>query len=89
MDTRAPVGMMPAASDEPGENGTITFTFEPFAVTGSGTDVTGQMLRMKQIFVEKDADRDRKDRYFAPAGGDGKMRLGHRYEYVRRKAQSK
>ena len=89
MDTRAAVGMMPAASDEPGENGMITFTFEPFAITGGRADVTGQMLRMKQIFIEKDADHDRKDQYFAPAGGDGKMRLGHRYEYVRRRAQSK
>lgn len=89
MDTRAAVGMMPAASDEPGENVTITFIFEPFAITGGGADVSGQMLRMKQIFIEQDADYDRKDQYFAPAGGDGKMRLGHRYEYARRKAKSK
>ncbi len=89
MDTRVPAGMMPAASDEPGENGTITFRFEPFAVTGSGADVTGQMLRMKQIIIQKDADHDQKDQYFAPAGGSGKMQLGHRYEYVRRRAQLK
>jgi hypothetical protein len=36
MDTRNPVGLMPAASFGPGENGRITLTFEPFAIAGFG-----------------------------------------------------
>lgn len=89
MDTRVPAGLMPAASYERGENGTITLTFDPFAISGSGADVTGQLLRMQQSIILKDADHDQKDQYFTLADGSGKMWLGHRYEYVRRGAQLK
>lgn len=86
MDTRAPVGLMPAASYDRGENERITLTFEPFAIAGSGTNVTGQLLRMEQIIIQQDADHDQKDQYFVLADGTGEKLLAHRYAYARRRS---
>ena len=84
MDTREADGLMPAASYGRGEQGTITLTFDPFAVAGSGMNVTGQLLRMEQVITRKDADHDQKDQYIVMADGNGKKWLVHRYEYARR-----
>jgi len=89
LDTRNPVGLMPAASFSPGENGSFTLTFEPFALAGSGTDVAGQMLRMDEIITIKDADHDTGEERFMMADGSGKMWLAYKYEYVRRRGQLK
>jgi hypothetical protein len=87
MDTRAPVGLMSAASDDRGENGSIHLTFEPFAIPIASTNITGQLVLMQQFIVLDGPDHDRKDQYFSVADGSGKSWLGHRYEYVRRHAQ--
>ena len=84
MDTRDPVGLMTAASYGRVENGAIHLTFDPFAVVGSGVEVTGQLLRLEQTITEKDADHDQKDQYLVMADGTGERRLAHRYEYARR-----
>ena len=84
MDTRAAVGIMPANSLTRGEDAKIVLTFQPFAVPGAGQDVAGQMLRMQQIIVFLDADRDVKEQHFIMADGTGTMWLAHRYTYVRR-----
>lgn len=84
MDTRNPVGLMPAASFGPGEKGQITLMFEPFALPGSGANVTGQMLRMDEIMVQADAAHDRAEERFMMADGSGKMWVAYRYDYVRR-----
>lgn len=85
MDTRNPVGLMPAASFGPGENGKITLIFEPFAIAGSSKNVTGQMLRMDETLTQQDADHDRGEEHFMLADGSGKMWLAYLYEYVRRR----
>jgi hypothetical protein len=87
MDTRAPVGLMPAASDDRGENGSIHLTFEPFAILAASTNITGQLVLMQELIVQDSPDHDRKDQYFNVADGSGKSWLGHRYEYVRRHSQ--
>ncbi len=84
MDTRAPVGIMPAAAYGRGEKGTITVRFDPLTAVGSGMNVTGQLLRIEQLIIQKDADHDQKDQYFVLADGNGKKWLAHRYAYVRR-----
>lgn len=84
MDTRAPVGIMPAASYGRGEEGRIDLTFEPFAVAGTEADASGRMLRMEQSIIRENADRDRKDQYFVVADGTGQRWLGNRYAYTRR-----
>ena len=84
IETRAAVGLMTAQSYGRDENGRIVIVFQPFALPGAGAEVSGQMLRMKQEFVNQSADRDVKDQYFTLADGNGKPWLGHQYAYVRR-----
>ncbi|CAA9544880.1 MAG: hypothetical protein AVDCRST_MAG87-391 [uncultured Thermomicrobiales bacterium] len=83
-DTRAPVGLMPALSAVPGDGSSIEIVFEPFAITGPGTQVTGQMLRMEQTIRYEGPDRDVKEQYFTLADGTGRKWLAHQYAYVRR-----
>lgn len=83
MDTRVQAGLMPAYSFGRGEEGRIILVFEPFAMPGSGADASGQLLQMQQIIIQKDADHDQKDQYFARADGSGQMWLANRYDYVR------
>lgn len=84
MDTRAPVGIMPAWSFTRGEDARIVLTFQPFAIAGAGSDVTGQMLRMDTVLMYQSPDRDVKDQHFIMADGTGTMWLAHRYAYLRR-----
>ena len=84
LDTRNPVGLMPATSFGPGEPGRIALRFEPFAVPGSGTNVTGQLIRMEETISLQDADHDIAEERFLMADGSGHMWLAYQYEYVRR-----
>ena len=45
MDVRSPVGIMPAWSFDRAGDGGIVLLFAPFAVAGSGPEVTGRLLR--------------------------------------------
>ncbi len=87
MDIRAPVGIMSAASFGRGQTSRIDVTFEPFAIPASveGAKIAGQLLQMRQLIVQQDANHDQKDQYFIPADGTGKPWLGHRYSYTRRR----
>jgi len=85
LDTRNPVGLMPAASFGPGEKGNFTLLFEPFALAGPGPAVAGQMLRMDEVFTRQDADHDSAEERFMLADGSGNMWLAYKYDYVRRK----
>ena len=89
MVTNSPVGLMPAASFGPSQNGTIALQFEPFAVAGPGANVTGQMLRMDEIITLQDANHDHAEERFRMADGGGKMWVAYRYDYMRRGARSK
>lgn len=84
LDTRNPVGLMPASSFGPGEAGTITLRFEPFAVPGPGADVTGQMLRMEEIITIHDDNHDAAEERFTLADGTSHTWSAYQYEYVRR-----
>ena len=86
MDMRAPVGIMSAESFGRGTAGHIEIMFQPFAVPGprQGAHGTGQLLQMRQLIIQQDANHDRKDQYFIPADGSGKPWLAHRYAYSRR-----
>lgn len=86
MDTRVPVGLMPAWSFEHDPVARIRVEFQPFALPGEGASVTGQLLRMEQIIAQNGPDADTKDQYFIPADGSGVKWLAHRYEYRRRPA---
>ena len=84
MDTRAPVGIMPAASYTRGDDGKITLVFDPLTLVGDGPDVAGQMMRMEQVVTFQGPDQDMKEQYFIKADGTGTRWLAHRYAYARR-----
>ena len=84
MDTRAAVGLMPAKSFGPGEPGRINVVFDPFAVAGPGSEVSGQMLSMDQVIIDGGPNRDSKEQRFMLADGTGRMWLANRFEYARR-----
>lgn len=84
MDTRAPVGLMPAWSFDHDPIDRIHVQFEPFAVPGGGSSVSGQMLRMEEVIVQSGPDAETKDQYFILADGNATKWLAHRYAYVRR-----
>ena len=84
LDTRAPVGIMPAWSYDRGEDARIELAFAPLTRAGTGPDVTGQMMRMFQVNTYGEPDRDVKDQYWVLADGTGTKWLGHQYAYKRR-----
>ena len=84
LDTRAPVGIMPAWSYDRGEDARIELTFAPLTRAGTGPAVTGQMLRMFQVNTYAEPDRDVKDQYWVLADGTGTKWLAHQYAYKRR-----
>jgi len=88
MDTRAPVGLMPAWSFDRDPVERIRVQFEPFALPGDGVAVTGRLLRMEQLIVQAGPDTDSKDQYFIAADGSGTKWLAHRYAYARRKGDA-
>ena len=88
MDTRAPVGLMPAWSLERDPPERIFLSFQPFSTPGDGPNVTGQLLRMEEIITDADADHEVKDQYFLPANGAGTKWLAKRYSYTRKPANS-
>lgn len=85
MDIRVPVGLMPAASFDRGQESKIRLIFDPFPIAGKGASVTGQMLRMDETINFEDPDHVIKEQHFVLADGSGKSWLAHRYEYTKRK----
>lgn len=84
LDTRVPVGLMPAWSNDRGTAEQIAFTFMPFAVPGPNGAVPGQFLRMEQTIRFVDDRHDVKDQYFTLADGTATRWLAHRYAFTRR-----
>lgn len=84
IEMRAPVGIMPAYSFDRGDAAGVVLVHEPFAITGSGSDVAGQMLRMNTVITRDGPDRDVKNQHFILSDGTGTVWLAHRYAYTRR-----
>ncbi len=84
IEMRALVGIMPAYSFDRGDDAGVVLVHEPFAITGGGSDVAGQMLRMNTIVTRDGPDRDVKNQHFILSDGAGVVWLAHRYAYARR-----
>jgi hypothetical protein len=84
IETRAPVGIMPAYSFDRGDAAGVVLVHEPFAITGGGSDVAGQMLRMNTVVTRDGPNRDVKHQHFILPDGTGTVWLAHRYAYARR-----
>jgi hypothetical protein len=88
MDSRVPLGFMPAWSLDADPEQRIFMSFLPFATPGTGFNgpvATGEMWRMEQIVTRPDADHEVKEQYFTRAGENPVKWLGERYSYTRRK----
>ena len=77
-------GIMPADSFDRGDATGIVLVHKPFAITGGGPDVAGQMLRMDMVVTRDGPDHDGKHRHFILRDGTGTVWLAHRYAYTRR-----
>ncbi|MFZ6642528.1 hypothetical protein ACO0LL_22575 [Undibacterium sp. TC4M20W] len=87
MDARVAVGLMPAGSFDKDNVERIRVQFDPFVVPGSGNVVTGQLLRMEQVYEKSGPDNEVKNQYFILADGSGTKWLAHQYIYTRRNLQ--
>lgn len=83
IDTRLPVGLMPARSYDRGTPGKMSFQFDPLAFVGFGTEVEGRMLRSDMAITWPDADHEIKEQRFILADGKGTPWVATRYEYTR------
>ena len=85
LDTRMPVGIMPAWSYDRGAGKALVLQFEPIAFVGFGPTVEGRMLRSDLTITRLDADHETKEQRFLLADGEGRPWTAVRYEYTRRK----
>ena len=83
LDTRAPVGLMPARSYGPADGGTITLYFENSAVAGFGPEFEGRLFYARHVTTLESDDRDTSRQYWTRAGGPEWLAV--EYEYTRRR----
>ncbi len=84
LDTRLPVGIMPATSFGQETNGALTFQFEPLAFVSSGSEVGGTMMRSNLVITRDSGDHEVSRQYFISADGTGREWLAVQYDYTRR-----
>jgi hypothetical protein len=85
MDTRLPVGIMPAQSFDSGSPTRIELQFAPIAFPGTGPAVDGRMMRSNLILSRLDADHEVSEQFFIAADGTGRRWRAVQYDYTRRK----
>jgi hypothetical protein len=85
LDTRFPVGIMPAWSFGKETNGKLTLQFEPIAFVGLGPEVEGKMVRSTFVITRNGTDRQLKQQYWVQADGSGREWLAVQYEYTRKR----
>jgi hypothetical protein len=83
IDTRFPVGIMPAYSFGRDTPGKIELEFQPIAFVGLGRDVEGQMVRSNFVISWDRPDRETARQYWVAADGTGRQWLAVQYEYAR------
>jgi hypothetical protein len=85
MDTRFPVGIMPAYSFANESEGKLTMHFESLAFVGLGREVEGRMIRSNLEIVRENDDHEFVRQYWVQADGSTRRWLAVEYEYTRRK----
>jgi hypothetical protein len=83
MDTRFPVGIMPAWSFEKPTAGKITLEFENLGFVGLGQEVEGRLMHSNYVMTRKSADHEFARQYWTQADGTGRQWLAVQYEYTR------
>jgi hypothetical protein len=85
MDTRFPVGIMPAYSFAGELDGKLTMEFESLAFVGLGSEVDGRMIRSNLEIARDGDDHEFVRQYWVQADGTGRRWLAVEYEYKRRR----
>jgi len=85
MDTRFPVGIMPAYSFANESDGKLTMEFASLAFVGLGPEVAGRMIRSNLEIARDSDDHEFVRQYWVQADGTGRKWLAVEYEYTRRK----
>jgi hypothetical protein len=86
LDTRLPVGIMPAWSFDKGTDKKLTLEFEPLAFAGFGPHVQGRMIRSNFVITRESDDRELAQQYWSQADGSERTWLAVQYEYTRKPA---
>jgi Protein of unknown function (DUF1579) len=84
LDTRFPVGIMPARSFEPEAGRTLTLEFDDLAFVGLGREVEGRVVQSNLVITRESDDREIVKQYWTRGDGTGRRWLAVQYEYTRR-----
>jgi uncharacterized protein DUF1579 len=85
IDTRFPVGIMPARSVEPEAGRTLTLEFDDIAFVGLGREVEGRVVHSNFVITRESDDREVARQYWTRGDGTGRRWLAVQYEYTRRR----
>ena len=83
MDTRFPVGLMPASGEVSSTPDRITLQFQPFAFPGWNGNVDGWLLRMSAEITGIGTDHELTRQYWIRSDGSGQRWLAIEYDYRR------
>ena len=83
LDTRMPVGIMPAASFGKEKDGKLVLIFEPLAFTGMGAEIEGHMVRSNYVLSRDTEDHDVAQQYWVQSDGSEQEWLAVEYDYTR------
>lgn len=84
MDTRLPVGIMPAASFGKGADAKVAMEFVPLGFVGMGETVEGTMMRSDMVIVRDGKNHQTKEQHWIKADGTGREWLAVKYDYRRK-----
>ena len=85
LDTRFPVGIMPAWSYEKQTGDTLTLEFENIAFVGIGGEVEGRMTHSNLVVIRESDDHEVVRQYWTRADGTARTWLAVQYDYTRRR----
>jgi hypothetical protein len=83
LDTRAPIGLMPARSFGGVAGDSITVYFENSALAGFGPEFEGRLFFARHVTTRESDDRDVSRQYWTRAGGPEWLAV--EYEYTRKR----
>jgi len=85
LDTRFPVGIMPAYSFANESDGKLTLMFESLAFVGLGKEVEGRMIRSNLEISRESNNHEFVRQYWVQADGTARQWPAVEYEYTRRR----
>ena len=83
MDTRVPMGLIPARSVDRQQGSSITVFFDNAALAGFGPEIEGRLFRARHVTTVESADRDVSRQYWTSPGNDEWLAV--EYAYTRRR----